>query len=36
MKHFLYILLFITSTLSSQNVDSLFDEANELYKNEQF
>lgn len=36
MKKILYLFLFITSTLSSQNIDELFTTANESYKNEKF
>ncbi len=36
MKKVLYLFLLITSTLSSQNIDEIFDTANELYKNEKF
>jgi tetratricopeptide (TPR) repeat protein len=36
MKRILFLLLVITSTLTAQNVDSLFVKANNLYKVEQF
>lgn len=36
MKKLLYLILLITSTLSSQNIDEIFSTANELYKNENY
>lgn len=36
MKRILFLLLIITNSATAQNVDSLFDSANELYKNGKF
>ena len=36
MKNILFLLLLITSTITAQNVDTLFVSANELYRNGAF